>query len=57
MRSPFLSAMVLKKTNSYQFCCVVHVTANIGITEEASTGVAPIAVDDSGNFYATVDFS
>ena len=45
------------KTNTYQFCCVVHVTANIGITEEASTGVAPIAVDDWGNFYATVDFS
>ena len=44
--------MVLKNTNIYQFCGVVHVTANIGITEEASTGVAPIAVDDSGKLYA-----
>ena len=31
---------------------MVHVTANIGITGEASTGVAPIAVDDSGKVYA-----
>ena len=44
--------MDIENTNICKFCCVVHVTANIGITEEASTGVAPIAVDDSGKVYA-----
>ena len=44
--------MDFENTKICKFCCVVHVTANIGITEEASTGVAPIAVDDSGKVYA-----